>query len=182
MKRAIPIPIRNPYPAPDMMDESIYERLHCRAKAMLRNEACGHCLEPADLVHEAFLRIARSHVPIPLHDRVHLMAVATIVMRHILIDYSRSPKSPWRFKVIPLDCELPISTPAPGNDLPLHDALQRLANCEERLYRIVEMRFFWGLGIEEIAATLSVSSRTVKRHWTAARVWLRRELDRSAIA
>jgi RNA polymerase sigma-70 factor, ECF subfamily len=163
-----------------MMDESIYKRLHRRAKAILRNEVADHRMEPADLVHEAFLRIAKSRAPIALNDRVHFLAVATIVMRHILIDHARSANSPRRFKCVPIDSEMPLSTTPSAEALPLRHALQRLASREARLYRIVEMRFFWGFDIEEIASELSISSRTVKRHWTVARGLLRRELTEAA--
>ena len=163
-----------------IMDEPVYKRLHRRAKAILRNEHSDHRMEPADLVHEAFLRIAKSRVPAALNDRVHFLAVATIVMRHVLIDHARSAKSPRRFKCVPLDHEMPLATEFSRDALPLRHALERLASREARLYRIVEMRFFWGLDIEEIASELCISSRTVKRHWTVARGLLRRELTEAA--
>ena len=105
-----------------MMDESIYKRLHRRAKTILRNEFADHRMEPADLVHEAFLRIAKSQVPIALNDRIHFLAVATIVMRHILIDHARSAKSSRRFQCIPIHSEMPLSTASPGDALPLRHA------------------------------------------------------------
>lgn len=162
----------------EMMDESVYRRLRCQATAILRRETSGHSLEPDDLAHEAFLRIARSHTPIRFQGDSHFLAVATVVMRRILIDRARGANSPSRSRCVPLDSDLQLSAQTDTGSGPLHDALRCMASYNARLYRIVEMRFFWGLGIEEVASALSISSRTVKRDWTVARGWLRRELFR----
>jgi RNA polymerase sigma factor (TIGR02999 family) len=160
------------------IDESIYQRLRCRARAMLRKETAGHRLEPADLVHEAFLRIAKSRIPVRFQDDGHLVAVATLVMRHILVDQARSETHPGRSRCVPLDLEFPTPSAAADQEQPLNRALERLAACAARPYRVVQLRFFWGLDMDEIASALSVSTRTVKRDWTVARGWLRRELCR----
>jgi len=160
----------------EMIDGSVYQRLRRQAAAILRRETPDPSLEPADLAHEAFLRIAMSHAPIQLKDGAHFLAVATLVMRHILIDRARSAKSPARFQWVPLDSDLHDPVHSSVEPLLLHDALRRMQSCETRLYRIVEMRFFRGLGIAEVASELSISSRRVKREWTVARGWLRREL------
>jgi RNA polymerase sigma factor (TIGR02999 family) len=133
----------------------------------LRHEAKGHPFEPADLVHEAFLRIARSALPVRLQSTTHLLALVTLVMRRILVDDSRSAKSA-RAKSVPLESDDLPTRPA-TDDLVIRDALSRLADCEDRLFRIVEMRFFGGFDIDEIASALDISSRTVKRGWIAAR-------------
>lgn len=170
-------PAPNPMPLAEFMDESVYRRLHYQAKAILRREAFRQRLEPSDLVHEAFVRIARSHAPVHFQSASHLMALTTIVMRRILIDAARAADSPLWLGCVPLDSGLPLASPAATGDAePLHEALRYMRTCDARLYRIVMMRFFWGLGIEEIAAALSISARTVKRDWKVARDWLRREL------
>jgi RNA polymerase sigma factor (TIGR02999 family) len=160
----------------EMIDESVYQRLRRQAAVILRRETPDPCLEPADLAHEAFLRIARSYAPVQLLDGAHFLAVATIVMRHILIDRARSAKSPARFQWVPLDSDLQDPVYSSVGPSLLHDALRRMQSCETGLYRIVEMRFFRGLRIAEIASELSISSRGVQRGWTTALGWLRREL------
>jgi RNA polymerase sigma factor (TIGR02999 family) len=166
-------------PTGELIDQSIYNSLRCRAKAMLRQETADHRLEPTELVHEAFVRMARGPQPVAFHDTHHLLAITTVVMRHILIDNGRSAGSPNRWRPVPLDPELELFTSQAGDMLFLHDILRRLAVCDARLHAIVKMRFFLGLNLEEIASELSVSTRTVKRDWTAARTWLRRELGRT---
>jgi RNA polymerase sigma factor (TIGR02999 family) len=160
----------------EMMDESVYQRMHRKAAAILRREISDCTLEPSDLAHDAFLRIARSQMPIQFHDDSHFLALATRVMRHILIDRARRSNSPTRYRNVSLDSDRQLvahSTVEPG---PLDDALRRMQSCETRLYRIVEMRFFRGLEISEVASELSISSSSVKREWRVARRWLQREL------
>jgi RNA polymerase sigma factor (TIGR02999 family) len=164
----------------ELIDQSIYNRLRCRAKAILRQETTDHRLEPTELVHEAFLRMARAPQPVAFRDAHHLLAIATIVMRHILIDSGRSASSPSRHPSVPLGPELEPAIGHATDMLFLHDVLRRLASSDARLHAIVEMRFFLGLNLDEIASELAVSTRTVKREWTAARTWLRRELGRKA--
>jgi len=166
---------QNVSPLAEMIDESVYQRLRRQAAAILRREIHDPSLEPADLAHEAFLRIAQSRAPI--QDDAHFLALATLVMRHILIDRARGANSPARFRWVPLDSELQPTAHWNAEPWLLHDALRRMQSCETRLYRIVEMRFFLGLGIAEVASELSISSRSVKRDWTVARGWLRRELS-----
>ncbi len=161
----------------EMVDETVYRRLRLQATAILRHETSCHSLEPSDLAHDAFLRIARSHASTPLQDQPHFLALATIVMRHILIDNARGAKSVARSRCISLDSHMRLSEHPVTEGRPVKDALRRLESCEARLYRIVEMRFFWGLRTEEIASALSISSSTVKRDWTVARGWLRDELN-----
>lgn len=152
----------------EFLDQTTYKILLRRAASILCRETAAYLFEPADLVHEAFLRIARSVVPVQLRSAAHLVALATIVMRRIMIDHSRS--------VSPLDCQrsVPIESgnlaaASESTTLVMRDALSRLAEYEERLFRIVEMRVFGGFDVEEIASALDISSRTVKRGWGAAR-------------
>ena len=164
----------------DGIDESIYQHLQCRAKAILRHEDFLPLMEPADLVHEAFLRIAGRKAPALFHDAAHLMAVATIVMRHILVDCSRAASSPARHRWVPIDSEMFLAVDTSSDTLPVREILHRMAAMDRRLFAVVEMRFYSGLAIDEIAAALSVSSRTVKRDWKTARTWLRKELARDS--
>jgi RNA polymerase sigma-70 factor, ECF subfamily len=169
---------RNPWPGAELMSDATYRRLCLRAKALLRRETSDHRLEPADLLHEALLRIDKSHTPVHLQDESHLVALATLVMRRILIDRTREVDFHLRVRCVPLEPTMEISRDANPEDGPLHDALHDMQTSEARLYCIVQMRFFLGLETEEIAKALSISSRTVKRDWQTARGWLRRELVR----
>ena len=158
------------------LDESLYARLLGRAAAILSRESSAYLLEPTDLVHEAFLRIARSEVPVRFQSSSHVVALATIVMRRIMIDHARSTRWSRPSICIPLDPHDELPAQSTGDTLPLRDALERLAASEERLFRIVEMRVFGGFRVEEIASALDISGRTVKRDWNAAREWLQATL------
>ncbi|HLK70252.1 MAG TPA: ECF-type sigma factor [Bryobacteraceae bacterium] len=164
----------------EALDESIYNRLRARAEVILRREGRDHKLEADDLLHEAFVRIARSVEPICFQDETHLLAVVTLTMRRILIDQYRSASSPRKFTSVPLDNALAQTEPS-RESIPVRDVLRRLAAADPKRYRVVEMRIFWGLGVEEIASMLSISSRTVKRDWVVARIWLQRELEGGAV-
>jgi RNA polymerase sigma factor (TIGR02999 family) len=161
------------------VNESVYRRLCRQATAILRHENLYYQMEPTDLLHEALLRIARSQVE--FGNESHLFALGTLVMRRILIDHVRRADSPRRLRCVPLESVMqPSADPAPETE-PLHDILRQMQSSEARLHSVVKMRFFWGFGIEEIAAALSVSPRTVKRDWNLARGWLRRELFNKGI-
>ncbi len=182
MRAVAPNSTREPRPAAEFINESVYRRLRCRATAILRRETSDHRLEPADLLHEAFLRIARSNEPVDFQSESHLLALATLAMQRVLIDRARGGDSHLRMRCVPLEPGMPPTTDPNPEAEPLHDVLQHMRTCEARLYCIVQMRFFWGLGTEEIASALSISSRTVKRDWRTARGWLKRELVRRATA
>lgn len=160
----------------EMLDESVYKKLRRQAAAILRRELSDPSLEPADLAHEAFLRIVLGSAPLQFKDCSHFLALATVVMRHILIDRVRSAKSPARCQWVPLEPDLPLTEDSNAEPWLLQDALRRMRSFDNRLYQIVEMRFFSGLGVTEVASELSISSRHVKREWTVARGWLQREL------
>jgi RNA polymerase sigma factor (TIGR02999 family) len=178
MRSSTPNSTWNPWPGAEFMSDSTYRRLCLRAKALLRREPSDHRLEPADLLHEALLRIDKSHTPVHLHDESHLLALATLVMRRILVDRTRAVDLHLRLRCVPLEPAMAFSKDPNPEAEPLHDALHYMQNSEARLYCIVQMRFFLGLETKEIAKALSISSRTVKRDWQAARGWLRRELVR----
>jgi RNA polymerase sigma-70 factor, ECF subfamily len=157
----------------------IYKELRRLASRYLNRERGDHTLQPTALVHEAFLRLANDKQP-EWQDRAHFFGVAAKLMRQILVDHARRHQSLKRGG----DCqrsmmteELPVYTPDRSAELlALDEALRRLANQDERQCRVVEMKFFAGLNIEQIAAILGVSPRTVKREWTMARAWLHQEL------
>jgi RNA polymerase sigma factor (TIGR02999 family) len=160
------------------MSDPTYRQLCLRAAAILRRETADHRLEPADLLHEALLRIDRSHRPVHLQDESHLLALATLVMRRILVDRTRAADLHLRVRCVPLGPAMEFSRDPNPEAEPLHDALDSMHNSETRLYYIVQLRCFLGLETKEIAKALSISSRTVKRDWQTARGWLRRELVR----
>ncbi len=157
----------------EILDNSTYDRIRGRATALLRREMRDHRLDPADLVHEAFLRIAKSEVQLHLQDGAHLVALLTIAMRRTLIDHGRAAGSQT---FIPLDPEMSLGGDSAAEALTIRDLLRRLQAHDERLYWVVVMRFFWGLDLEEVASALRVSSRTVKRDWHLARFWMRKQL------
>jgi RNA polymerase sigma factor (TIGR02999 family) len=153
-------------------DVVLYDRLRCMASQFPRREGPVHPFEPSDLVHEMFLRMARSEAHACFQTAEHFLAVCAIVMRHILVDHARAAAIFNRGRRIPLRTGGPF-----GDTLAMRQALQRLARRSVRLQRIVELHVFKGLTFQEIAAALSISSRTAKRGWREALVYLREELD-----
>jgi RNA polymerase sigma-70 factor (ECF subfamily) len=159
----------------------VYDELRRLAAAALRRERADHTLQPTALVHEAFVRLAGS-AGHPWADRAHFIAVAARAMRRVLVDHARGRRTLKRGNgdlLVSLDG---IDVPAASTtvDLVALDAiLQRLADLDPRQARIVELRYFGGLSVDETAALLEISSRTVKREWQMARAWLERELGRT---
>jgi RNA polymerase sigma-70 factor, ECF subfamily len=163
----------------EFLDAVLYERLRKLASGIVKREAREHGWEGADLLHEAFLRMARSRIPIHLKSMDHVIALSAIVMRHVLVDRIRSTTISDRYRRVALDPDLQSDAGSSSEQIAIRDALARLGKLESRLYQVVEMRLFFDLAIEEIAANLSISSRTVKRDWKAALDWLRRELNKT---
>lgn len=158
----------------------VYAELRRMAHIRLRRERRDHTLGPTALVHEVFLRLTAGNQP-EWEDRVHFFAVAGRLMRQILVDYARQHRARKRGgsrERVPLGEELVFSEGKSDELLVLDEALSRLAEQDERQSRIVEMKFFGGLNVEEIAEVLQVSPRTVKREWTVARAWLHQEITR----
>jgi len=156
----------------------VYAELRRLASGYLKRERSDHTLQPTALVHEAFLRLAGGNQP-PWQDRSHFFAVAARLMRQILVQHARRHQALKRgkdFERLPLEEEFVFSEEKSVEMLALDQALDRLARQDERQSRIVEMKFFGGLNIEEIAGLLEVSPRTVKREWTMARAWLHKEV------
>jgi RNA polymerase sigma factor (TIGR02999 family) len=157
----------------------VYEELRSLAAAHLRGERPGHTLQPTALVHEAFLRLSEQRRR-QWKERRQFYAVASRLMRHVLVDHARGRRAAkrggdvTRVEVTSLD-NLP-SPPEVFDVLALDEALTRLAALQPRLAKVVELRFFGGLEVEETADLLNCSPRTVKRDWALARAWLIREL------
>jgi len=160
----------------------VYEELRRQAARYLRKENPGHTLQTTALIHEAYLRlIDQKHVR--WQNRAHFFGIAAQLMRRILVDHARSKKRAKRggsdIKVSL--SEATLKTPAQDLDIvALDEALQRLAKMDEQQSRIVELRFFSGLSVEETAEVLSISPATVKRDWSMAKAWLHREITRTS--
>ena len=155
----------------------VHEELHRIARGCMRGERPGHSLQATALVNEAYLRLVGAQ-RVGWQNRVHFLAVSARLMRRILVDFARSKRYQKRgggAQRVTLDEALIVQEP--GQDLiALDDALATLAKVDERKARVVEMRFFGGLSVEETAAALEVSPDTVMRDWRLAKAWLLREL------
>jgi RNA polymerase sigma factor (TIGR02999 family) len=158
----------------------VYKELRRLAHFQLRSERPDHTLQSAALVHEAYLRLVGMNPP-QWESRTHFFAIAAQLMRQILVDYARRHKATKRGGSV---CTLSLEDAAVTarqtevDVVALDDALQALARIDQRQSRIVELRFFAGLSLEEISKALEVGSATVQRDWTAARAWLYREMSR----
>ena len=188
----------NPEPAPDVTallsswsqgDEAaldklmplVYGELRRLAAAHLRREREHHTLQSTALVNEAFLRLVnQQHVQ--WRNRAHFYGIAAQMIRRILVDYARSQHAEKRGAgAVKLELDEAIAAAAPQADLDLlglNDALEKLAGFDERQSKIVELRFFAGLSVEETGEVLDLSPATVKREWQTARAWLFREMTR----
>lgn len=157
----------------------VYDDLRAIAAAQMRGERRDHTLQPTALVHEAFLRLSEQRRR-QWKERRQFFAVASRLMRQVLVDHARARNAEKRggdathVEVTSLDA-LP-GPPEVFDVLALDDALNRLAALQPRLAKVVELRFFGGLEVEETAELLGCSPRTVKRDWSLARAWLVREL------
>lgn len=164
----------------DRLLPAVYAELHRQAEGAMRREADTHTLQVTALVHEAYLRLVDQR-RVEWQSRAHFFAIASQAMRRILIDHARGRLAAKRGHGAH-HLTLDSAYAAPDVDggeievLALHDALERLAALDAEQARLVELRFFGGLNIEETAEALGVSPATVKREWAIARAWLRREL------
>jgi RNA polymerase sigma factor (TIGR02999 family) len=158
----------------------VYEELRRLAKYYLKQERPGHTLQSTALVHEAYLKLIGQH-DMRWQNRAQFLGIAAKLIRRILVDYARNRYAQKRGAAAPkLSLDEALAAPA-GRDLDLvglDDALKDLAKFDERQSRIVELRFFGGLSVEETAHVLQISPATVKREWTAAKAWLFREMTR----
>jgi RNA polymerase sigma factor (TIGR02999 family) len=155
----------------------VYEELHRLARHYMIRERSGHILQTTALVNEAFLRLVDAR-QVNWQNRAHFFAISASLMRRILVDFARTYQSQKRGAgVRPVALEEGLEVPEEGLDLAtLDDALRSLAALDPRKSRVVELRFFGGLSMEETAEVLQVSPETVKRDWKLAKAWLLREM------
>ena len=158
----------------------VYKELRRLAGAHLRRERPGHTLQPTALVHEVYLRLASQHHIDPAAGP-HFLAIASRMMRRVLIDYASQRNARKRIsglKRVPLDDQLAVTGRNTVDFIDLDRALGKLAEIDQRQAQVVELRFFGGLTTEETAMALGISTATVEREWATARLWLARCLDR----
>lgn len=168
--------------ARDALMPVVYDELRRLARRHLWNERPDHTLQSAALVNEAYLRLAGQKTP-QWRNRAHFFGVAAQLMRHILVDHARGRQAAKRgggATRLTLDADVSVDEKPSIDLVRLDDALDQLATLDAQQARVIEMRFFGGLSIEETAVVLDVSSATVKRDWVTARAWLRRELKKEA--
>jgi RNA polymerase sigma factor (TIGR02999 family) len=157
----------------------IYQELRRRAARHLRRERPGHTLRPTDLVHETYLRLNAQNPA--WHNRDQFFAVASRLMRRILVDHARKRAADKRGGVrVTLDEGLAAGSPAEPDLLDVDSALEELAVLDERQASLVELRFFGGLSLEQAAGALGVSLATANRDWAMAKGWLYRRLKQRA--
>jgi RNA polymerase sigma factor (TIGR02999 family) len=158
----------------------VYDELRRLARHYLAAQRNNHTLQSTALVHEAYLRLIE-HKSVRWDNRVHFFAVAAQLMRRILVDHARmkhAQKRGGNCMTLQLDEEVASSSQREVNLVALDDALDSLAKLDERQCRLVELRFFGGLSIDEASRALEISPATVKREWATARLWLLREMSR----
>ena len=159
----------------------VYDQLHQQAARLLRKEGPGHTLQATALINEAYLKLI-DRQEITWQSRTHFFAVAAQVMRRILIDHARAKhrkKRGGRDIKLSLEGATLVATREKAVDLiALDEALSELANHDAQQVRVVELRYFGGLSLEETAEALHVSRATVARDWEAARAWLHRKLTK----
>jgi RNA polymerase sigma factor (TIGR02999 family) len=157
----------------------VYEELHRIAARHLRHEEPGNTLQVTALVNQAWLRLLQG-AQVGWQDRAHFFAVSSQIMRRILVDAARARRAGKRRGALhhfQLNESIDVAPPRDADLIALDDALDGLAEFDARKARVVELRFFIGLSVEETAATLHVSPQTVMRDWKLARAWLRREIN-----
>ncbi len=167
--------------AADRLAPLVYEELHVLAVHAMRREHEGHTLQPTALLHEAFFRLVGQQ-DAAWQNRSHFYGIAASAMRRILVDHARRRRAVKRDGGIRVTLEDHAAVSEAGSEqaldvIALDDALRRLGELDPRQAHVVELRFFAGLEVEETARVLGISPATVKRDWTFARAFLRRELD-----
>ena len=162
----------------------VYTHLHAQARRYLRNERSGMTLQSTALVHEVYLRLTRAQ-DVDWHDRVHFFALSARIMRRILVDAARARTATKRgggaaradhSSGVDLDQIAAAESDGAASLTALDDALESLARIDPRRAKVIELRFFGGLSVDETAEVLEVSPQTVMRDWRLARAWLAREL------
>jgi RNA polymerase sigma factor (TIGR02999 family) len=162
----------------------IYGELRHLAASYLRRERVSHTLQPTALVHEAYLRLI-DQTQVRWQNRAHFFGVAAQMMRRILVDHARSHQAEKRggdFQMLSFDEQIGGMAIERASDLvALDEALERLAELDPQKSRVVELRFFGGLSVEETAEVLGVSAPTIKRQWRMAKAWLFGQVQKSVL-
>lgn len=168
--------------ASDRLFPVIYGELRKIAASAMRAERAGHTLQPTALVHEAYLRLVKQR-DVQWESRGHFFAIAAQAMRRVLVDHARRRAALKRpapaLATVVSDTNEPFTEPS-FDVIALDLALDRLGGRDPRLVKVVELRFFAGLNVDETAAAMAMSPRTVKRDWHIARAWLKRELSQGS--
>jgi RNA polymerase sigma-70 factor, ECF subfamily len=167
--------------AGEMLVPLVYDELKRLARGYMRKERADHTLQTTALVHEAYLKLVKQQA-VNWQGRSHFFGIAAQLMRRILIDHARGHMREKRGGVkegIPLDEALVFSPEHSDELVKLDEALERLSKLDARQGRIVELRYFGGLSVEETAEFLGISPKTVKRDWSVAKAWLYGELRRA---
>lgn len=164
----------------DRLMAVVYDDLRSLAQRLLKRETTGHSLQATDLVNEAFLKLV-NQTQVTWQGKTHFFAVGAQAMRRILVDHARTKhrqKRGGRRRKLELRDDHALTADEPDEILAIDEAITKLSALDPNHARMVELRFFGGLGNAEIAEILAVTSRTVERHWVMVRAWLRRELAR----
>ena len=163
----------------DQLIPLVYDHLRQLAHRYMRRERAGHTLQTTAIVNEVYLRLIDQR-QVHFENRAHFFAIAAQLMRRIVVDHARTQHRAKRgggAEQLTLDEAALMSPVQSAEMLALDEALQSLAEIDERKARVIEMRYFGGLSVEETAAVLEVSENTVIRDWALAKAWLRREMD-----
>ena len=168
--------------APDELIRAVYGELHRQARFQLRRERPNHTLETAALINEAYLKLVEQR-SVKWQDRDHFFALASKLMRRVLVDHARTKHRLKRGgHEVPADLDDALTVAGSNevdvNVLALDEALGRLAELDERQVKIVELRYFGGLEVTQTAKVLNISTATVKREWAIAKAWLKQEISR----
>jgi len=161
----------------------VYDELHRLAEAFMRRERSNHTLQPTALVHEAYMRLIDQR-QVNWENRAHFFSIAAETMRRVLVNHAHSSQAAKRGGAetrISLDEAVSFPEKDEIDLVSLDDALKRLSKFDEQQSRIVELRFFGGLTVKEVATVLDLSTTTVEREWRTARAWLHDQLKHSPI-
>jgi len=165
----------------DKLMPLVYDELHLQAARYLRRESQGHTLQTTALIHETYLKLIDQR-EVEWQNRAHFFAIAAQAMRRIMVDYARTKQREKRGggdEKLSLEAAMSVAADESSVDLiALDEALTRLAEIDLQQARVVELRYFSGLSLEETAEALHISRATAAREWNVARAWLRRELTR----
>ena len=166
----------------DLLVQEVYDELYALASSLLRRESPGHTLQPTALVNEAYIRLL-DQTRIDWQGKTHFFAIGARMMRRILVDHARGKKREKRGgnrDRIQLHDDMSVSNRSDEDVLAIDEAIDKLMKVNARQAKMVELRFFGGLSVAEVAEVLAVSKRTVEADWTTVRAWLRRELSGTA--